>query len=267
MPEERLVRLDMKRVVAILLLVIGLAPALAAAVPQRAPGAAVALSPVGMPAPDGRLFGHIPYVEAPGDSMVTVLPGFGIGQPCRMRPDAAGDLVRLLHAADADPAVAGRLRGVSCYRTIAHQHAIFCRSTNPAALCHDPSLRAREVGPPGFSEHATGYAIDFGIRPSPGCPDVEACIADTVPGQWLLAHAPAFGFELSFPAGNAQNVTWEPWHWRWVGTSIDEPGAARARLLFARARSQFPASPAVDAPPAPGVAEKRPIAGQLPEIY
>lgn len=64
-------------------------------------------------------------------------------------------------------------------------------------------------------------------------------------GRWLLLNAPDYGFELSFPAANAQGVTWEPWHWRWVGTSNSEPGALAARALFAEARERFPANPRI----------------------
>jgi D-alanyl-D-alanine carboxypeptidase len=60
-----------------------------------------------------------------------------------------------------------------------------------------------------------------------------------------LQHATEFGFELSFPPGNAQGVTWEPWHWRWVGINATVPGAAMARALFATARTRFPASPGI----------------------
>src|SRR3546814_21121513 len=92
------------------------------------------------------------------------------------------------------------------------------------------------VAPPGHSEHSTGYAIDFGTRPSPGCDDVEYCFDRPPLGQWLLEHATDYGFELSFPWKNIQGVTWEPWHWRWVGRSAIEPGARAARLLVATAR-------------------------------
>ena len=68
--------------------------------------------------------------------------------------------------------------------------------------------------------------------------------------KWLAANAPRFGFEMSFPISNRQNVKWEPWHWRWVGTAATLPGAARARFLFRRARADFPANPVID-PPAP----------------
>lgn len=107
--------------------------------------------------------------------------------------------------------------------------------------------RAISVAPPGYSEHATGYALDFAVRPSTGCPDVEGCMAASPQARWLLANAPRFGFELSFPGGNRQQVKWEPWHWRWVGRTGDTSDAATARAVFACARTRFPANPAVGA--------------------
>lgn len=200
---------------------------------------------------DGRMLGHVPYGQASNAELVDAPPGFAIGQPCRLRPEAAASLARMLRAAAATPGMAGRLRSVSCYRTIAHQRAVFCSQIGPRKRCRNAAERARAVGPPGYSEHATGYAIDFATRPSPGCGDVSACFARTTAGLWLLAHAGEFGFELSFPAGNAQGVTWEPWHWRWVGATAMERGALAARTIFARARRDFPALPTVpDAPPA-----------------
>ena len=81
-------------------------------------------------------------------------------------------------------------------------------------------------------------------------------MAATPAAKWLRANAPRFGFEQSFPGGNKQNVKWEPWHWRWVGTTASAPGAARARFIFARARKDYPANPVIDpvvvkAPPPP----------------
>lgn len=197
------------------------------------------------PGADGRVLGHLPYREAPYSDLVSAPAGFGLGQPCYVQRDAAPDLTRMLTAAAAAPGVGNVLRGVSCYRTIERQRGVFCSQIGPRKACKDAAARARAVGPPGHSEHATGYAIDFGLRPSAGCRDVNPCLARTPVGLWLLAHASEYGFELSFPAGNAQGVTWEPWHWRWVGASINTPGATRARLLFARARNEFPASPRI----------------------
>lgn len=190
---------------------------------------------------DGRVLGHIPYPEVDPADLVTAPLGFAVGQPCRVHRDAAPDLTALLDAARA-AGLAQALRGVSCYRSVPHQRAVFCGARY---LCADAATRARRVGPPGYSEHATGYAIDFAIRPQGSCADVTDCIAATSAGRWLIDNATRHGFELSFPAGNAQGVTWEPWHWRWVGTTRDAPGAARARAMFAKARAQFPAAPGI----------------------
>src|SRR3569623_204378 len=183
------------------------------------PAAALALTPVTLcpgqniaPMPDGRMLGHLPYAEATPADIVTIPNDFGDGRPCEMHRDAAVAMEQLPTAAE----------------------------------------RAKSSGPPGYSEHATGYALDFGIRPlSKGCGDVSDCIARTPPGRWLLQHATEFGFELSFPPGNAQGVTWEPWHWRWVGITAETPCAARARALFATARTRFPAMPMVFDTPIP----------------
>lgn len=190
---------------------------------------------------DGRVYGHLPYGDAPDDELVSAPDGFAVGQPCYVRRDVLPDLQRLLAAAGSDPAVMGRLRGLSCHRSVLRQASVFCRE-HPAGAAAE---RAMSVAPPGHSEHSTGYVIDFAVRPSPNCPDAEACMAATPAARWLLANAPRFGFELSFPGGNRQNVKWEPWHWRWVGTSAAVPGAARARFVFARARREFPAVPEI----------------------
>jgi zinc D-Ala-D-Ala carboxypeptidase len=196
----------------------------------------------GAQGPDGRVLGHLPYGDAPEDELAETPPGFAVGQRCFVRRDVLPDLARLLAAAGADPATGGQLRGLSCHRSIARQAAVFCRERA------DPANRAMSAAPPGHSEHATGYALDFAIRPANGCPDAEACMAATPAFRWLVENARRFGFEMSFPVGNRQGVKWEPWHWRWVGVRADAPGAARARFLFQRARAEFPADPAVSEP-------------------
>ncbi len=200
------------------------------------------------PAADGRMLGHLPYGETWRDGLVRVADEFGIGGPCLLQREAARDLARMIAAANAAGGIGYQLRGISCFRSVAHQARVFC-GHNGDGNCADAVERARVVGPPGFSEHATGYAIDFVVRPSPGCYDTDACIAQSPPGRWLIANANKFGFEQSFPIGNRQGVTWEPWHWRWVGVTPDAPGAADARRVFVRARSQFAARPAIVDPP------------------
>ena len=191
---------------------------------------------------DGRVLGHLPYGDVAESELVEAPLGFSVGQRCYIRRDVLPHLERLIAAAASDPVVEGQLRGLSCHRSIARQSAVFCRERA------DPANRAISAAPPGHSEHATGYVIDFAVRPANGCPDAEACMAATPAFRWLVANARRFGFEMSFPASNAQGVKWEPWHWRWVGATAQAPGAARARFAFARARAEFPADPAVREP-------------------
>lgn len=238
-------------------------PALVALLGIASPaGAQVCAGAAAAMASDGRVYGHLAYGDAPPDDLVEAPRGFGL-HGCLLRRDVIPDLERLLAAAKADPAVMGTLRALSCHRSILRQASVFCRehpdSAVPGSAGGLDATRAISVAPPGHSEHATGYALDFAVRPANGCPDAEACMAATPAARWLLANAPRFGFELSFPGGNRQTVKWEPWHWRWVGTSATAPGAARARFLFARARDQFPADPAVD--------PVRTIAGVTPVVF
>ena len=205
-----------------------------------APALAQPCIPSAAIAPDGRVLGHLPYGETPAETLVPAPAGFALRAGCRVRPEVAAALEQLLAAARADPTTGGELRAASCHRSLTWQAGVFCAEAH-----RDPVLRAISVAPPGHSEHATGYAIDFAIRPSPNCPDVEACISALPAYRWLHRNAPRFGFEQSFPVGSKQGVKWEPWHWRWVGATAAARGAAAARFRFGRARKDFPANPGV----------------------
>jgi D-alanyl-D-alanine carboxypeptidase len=34
---------------------------------------------------------------------------------------------------------------------------------------------------------------------------------------WLQGHAAAYGFRMSYPRGNVHGISYEPWHWFWIG--------------------------------------------------
>ena len=230
-----------------------------------------------MPDADGRVLNHLPYpaaVEAPASDLVSLDPALRLsakGEPrnCQLRTPAAAAITAMIRAADA-AAKPGepKLRAFSCFRSIDYQKGTFCAADKDhPGQCREPVQRAKSSAPPGYSEHATGYTLDFTATwpagTTPGCGDVSPCFADTAPGKWLLAHGRDYGFELSFPCQKQspgrcesnQGVTYEPWHWRWVGTK-DPSGklsdaAKAARAVLARARKCFPASPGIDATPPP----------------
>jgi D-alanyl-D-alanine carboxypeptidase len=182
-------------------------------------------TPPAVPANVVRLFNHLPYGEANSDALAPVpgLPG------CMLVREATYDLERLLAAARGEGIELG---AISCFRSIEHQRRVFCAGPDNCDSVGGAALRARFIGPPGHSEHATGYAIDFVARGTE-CRAVEQCFMLTPAGKWLMRRGPEFGFELSFPAGNKQGVGWElpavarPQTKTAAGTVV--PAAAEAR--------------------------------------
>ncbi len=174
-----------------------------------------------------RLFNHLPYGEA------------APGRPTPARAGAA----RLRHGARGGTRSRAIARRGACGRNRARCPVLlpFDRASAPCILRRGRRLRRGSSvaglfrGASGYSEHATGYAIDF-VQRGEHCRAVEQCFASTPGGQWLMRRAPEFGFELSFPAGNKQGVGWEPWHWRWVGRPAPVPASPRRR----RASRRFP---------------------------
>ncbi len=70
---------------------------------------------------------------------------------------------------------------------------------------------------PGYSEHHTGYAVDF-IDESKPDTHTQTSFETTSAYQWLQQNAPAYSFEMSFPEDPNSLVSYEPWHWRYVGS-------------------------------------------------
>lgn len=65
---------------------------------------------------------------------------------------------------------------------------------------------------PGFSEHASGRAVDF---TEAGYPPAETVFDTTRAFAWLSNHASRFGFRMSYPRNNRHGIDYEPWHWCW----------------------------------------------------
>ncbi|MEL7521957.1 MAG: M15 family metallopeptidase [Cyanobacteria bacterium J06553_1] len=158
-------------------------------------------------APKVDLLGHLPYEVAPESVLIPVTADGRI----KMRPAAANKFQQMLAAAKADGITMAALSG---FRDDKTQEYLFFDIKEQRV--QDAAKRAEVSAPPGYSEHHTGYAIDIGDATAPET-HLETTFGDTAAFAWLEKNALKYSFELSFPLDNKQGVSYEPWHWRFVG--------------------------------------------------
>ena len=97
---------------------------------------------------------------------------------------------------------------VSAWRSPRYQHDLIARKL---ARGQDIEEILKVNAAPGYSEHHSGRAIDIGTS---GCEVLSEEFENTSAFRWLCQHAGKFGFHLSYPRGNPQGISYEPWHWR-----------------------------------------------------
>jgi D-alanyl-D-alanine carboxypeptidase len=96
---------------------------------------------------------------------------------------------------------------VSAFRTFARQTEIIRRKLERGIAVE--AILAISA-PPGYSEHHSGRAIDV---TTPGVTPLETEFEATAAFDWLTGNGPAFGFTMSYPRGNSERFSYEPWHW------------------------------------------------------
>lgn len=131
---------------------------------------------------------------------------------------AAGALDELLDACNAE---GYELMVCSGYRTIAYQEGLFekqVRKQEDLGLSPEDAQAAAAtvVEVPGGSEHNLGLAVDFG---TPDNQLVDESFDDEPESAWLKENAWKYGFILRYPQGkeDVTGITYEPWHYRYVG--------------------------------------------------
>ncbi len=154
-----------------------------------------------------QLLGHLAYTEAPANELENITPD---GQ-FKMRRVAAESYQKMAAAAAADGV---NLSPISAFRSVADQNDLFFRVKEERN--QGVSKRAEVSAPPGHSEHHTGYAIDIGDAAQPDT-NLSQSFDQTSAYRWLSEHAAQYSFEMSFTRDNPQGVSYEPWHWRFVG--------------------------------------------------
>lgn len=170
-------------------------------------------------------YGHLPYAENSSNRLVSI-GDFTRGTYRRteyLDQEAATAFSQLVNAAAKANLT---LQPISGFRSVKDQTELFDKQVQKHG---SQKTAAKLSAPPGFSEHHTGYAIDIGDRNLPD-QDLKVAFEETAAYRWLKGNASNYGFELSFPRNNAQGVNFEPWHWRYIGTS-------RAEVQFASARN------------------------------
>jgi zinc D-Ala-D-Ala carboxypeptidase len=153
------------------------------------------------------VLGHLPYKEAPASQLKGITPDNRI----RMRKAAADSFLQMQAEALAQGI---SLTPLSGFRSVEEQNRLFFgvkKDRNQEA-----KKRAEVSAPPGYSEHHTGYAVDLGDGRSPAT-NLNVNFEKTAAFRWLKSNANRYSFEISFPPDNSQGVSYEPWHWRYVG--------------------------------------------------
>lgn len=153
------------------------------------------------------ILGHLPYDQVAESELVPVTADGRI----RLHKAAATKFKQMQAAARNQGVL---LTAISGFRTVDAQDYLFFNVKEQRV--QDASKRAEVSAPPGYSEHHTGYAIDIGDGKVPAV-DVEPGFENTAAFRWLEKNAARYSFELSFPRDNPQGISYEPWHWRFVG--------------------------------------------------
>jgi len=145
----------------------------------------------------------------------------------KMNKLAAGAAKELIAAAAAD---GYSLRVCSGYRTVEKSRILYERKVQQYldagySEADAKTEAAKWVAPPGTSEHHTGLAMDIvSADYFDYYSDLEHDFDKFDEFDWLIAHCAEYGFILRYPEGKEDitGITYEPWHYRYVGKEAAE---------------------------------------------
>ena len=157
--------------------------------------------------PSDTLLGHLSYAEAPKNELESLVPNGKI----QLRTAAAKQFIAMVKAAAEDGVILVPLSG---FRSLVEQQHLFFDVK--AERGQTTVERVKVSAPPGYSEHHTGYAIDIGDGSNPNL-NLSPSFDSSAAFNWLNSYATHFSFEISFPRDNCQGISYEPWHWRFLG--------------------------------------------------
>lgn len=179
------------------------------------------LTPQNEEAIPDNILGHLAYEEAPQNELKSINGDGSI----RLREKAAEKFLQMQKDARAQGII---LTPISGFRSISDQEYLFFKVKEQRK--QPTSKRAEVSAPPGYSEHHTGYAVDIGDGNAPAT-NLSTNFEQTPAYKWLNQNAAKYSFELSFTPDNLQGISYEPWHWRFVGDTHSLKTFYNARQL------------------------------------
>lgn len=143
-----------------------------------------------------------------------------IGGRHQLTHEAAAALRQLQAAARKDGV---NLPVGSAFRSVAYQQGIVNRKR--AAGQSDAQI-FKVSSAPGYSEHHTGYALDF--------EPINHSFGNTKAYAWLRQNAARYGWEQSFTPEAVRNtrVAVEEWHWKYKGSPTAKAALANDVCYF-----------------------------------
>lgn len=143
-----------------------------------------------------------------------------IGGRHQLTHEAAAALRQLQAAARKDGV---NLPVGSAFRSVAYQQGIVNRKR--AAGQSDAQI-FKVSSAPGYSEHHTGYAVDF--------EPISHSFGNTKAYAWLKQNAARYGWEQSFTPEAVRNthVAVEEWHWKYKGSPTAKAALANDVCYF-----------------------------------
>jgi D-alanyl-D-alanine carboxypeptidase len=176
---------------------------------RTANASAEALPAADLPAdlPAEELLHHRRYEEAAPADLVPLSSNRDI----KLQRAAQENLTKMIAQAKSEGVNLGVASG---FRSIEDQQYLFFDMK--AERGETSETRAEVSAPPGYSEHHTGYAVDLIDEDQPAT-HIEKSFEETAAYRWLEKNAAFYNFEMSFPDDPASPLSYEPWHWRYVG--------------------------------------------------
>lgn len=164
---------------------------------------------------------HYKFQEASQHELVELPSRYraGGGQNRYVHKEALASLTQMIDDAKKDGVT---LTVGSAFRSVAYQRGLKGGKPNAGAAAW------RSSAPAGYSEHHTGFAVDFN--------PINSSFGNTAAYRWLKANGAKYNWYQTFTAeySRASGVIEEAWHWKYQGSDTALRYTANAKCLLGR---------------------------------